>query len=129
MPSPRLEWRYLRRLLRNYSAARVPLDAYTEYSLSLGTGARTWVSDSWCYQLGKSLRTIASQPSAVVATLSSEGVGRNEIARVENQFGRVLGLFRLRGRYGELRRELREAPWRRSVIAVSTHPVMEAPCQ
>lgn len=39
MPSRRLEWKYLRRLLRNYSAAVVPLDAYTEYSLSLGHGA------------------------------------------------------------------------------------------
>jgi glycosyltransferase involved in cell wall biosynthesis len=126
MPSPRLEWSYLRRLLRNYSAARVPLDAYTEYSLSLGPGARTWVSDSWCYQLGKSLRKIASQPSAVVAMLSSDGVGRNDIMRVENQFGRVLGLFRLRGRYGELRREVRDAPWRRCAIAVATDPVVEA---
>jgi glycosyltransferase involved in cell wall biosynthesis len=126
MPSGRLEWRYLRKLQRNYSAARVPLDAYTEHSLSLGPGARAWVSDSWCYQLGKSLRRIASQPSVVVATLSSDGVGRNDIVGVENQFGRVLGLFRLRGRYGELRRQVRDAPWRRCAMTVATDPVVEA---
>jgi glycosyltransferase involved in cell wall biosynthesis len=125
MPRRRLEWRYLRRMLRDYGASHVPIDAYTDYSLSLEPGIRTWVSDSWWYQLGKSLKRIASQPSAVVATLSSDGVGRNQIMSVEKQFGRVLGLFRLRGRYGEVRRGVRHAPWRRANVVGPDH-VMEA---
>jgi glycosyltransferase involved in cell wall biosynthesis len=113
MPSQRLRWTYLRKLLRDYGASHVPLDAYTEHSLSLGPGARRWMSDHWWYQLWKSVRKIASRPSTVMAALSSDGEGRNDIVEVEQQFGRALGLLRLRRRYGALRREVREARWRR----------------
>ena len=112
MPAQRLRWTYLRRLLRNYGASHVPLDAYTEHSLSLGPGPRRWLSERWWFQLGKSLRKIASRPSAVLAALSSDGEGRNDVVEVEEQCGRVIGLVRLRGQYGKLRREIRDAPWR-----------------
>src|SRR6202043_3514065 len=89
MPSQRLRWAYLRGLRRDYGASHVPLDAYTDHSLSLGPGPRRWLGDCWWYQLGKLLKTIAGEPSAVVATLSSDGEGRNEIIEVEQQFGRA----------------------------------------
>ena len=112
MPRHRLQWSYLRILIRNYSASRVILDAYTAHSFSVASGARRRISESWLYQLGKALGRIASQPGAVIASVSSVGEGRNDIAEVEQQFGRVIGLLRLRGRYGAVRRELKLAPWR-----------------
>lgn len=114
MPAQRLNWRYLRRLQRGYSASGVLLDAYTEASLSLPPGTRRRVSERWWYQFGKSLAKIAKQPSALMVALWSDGEGRNEIIDVEQQFGRALELLRIRGRYGTLRRQIREASWRRS---------------
>jgi glycosyltransferase involved in cell wall biosynthesis len=113
MPIQRLQWTYLRRLLRSCGASDVSLDAYTEHSLSLGPGARRWLSDCWWYQLGRSLGKIAYQPRNLLAALSSDGEGRKEIIEVEEQFGRALGLLRLRRRYGAFRCEIRDAPWKR----------------
>jgi glycosyltransferase involved in cell wall biosynthesis len=112
MPSERLQWTYLRRLLRKYGASHVPLDAYVEHSLSLSPVARRWISENWCYQLAKSLRQLARRPRSVVAALSSDCEGRVDVVEVEQLFGRTLGLLRLRGRYGALRREVRDASWR-----------------
>lgn len=112
MPSHRLQWTYLRRLQRNYGASDVVLDAYSQHSLSLEPGFRRWLSDRWWYQFGKSVRRMASQPSAVAAALLSIGEGRGEILEIEQQFGRALGLLHNNKRYGELRRELRDAAWR-----------------
>jgi glycosyltransferase involved in cell wall biosynthesis len=111
MPSNRLQWTYLRRLQRNYGASDVVLDAYSQHSLSLGPGFRRWLSDRWWYQFGNSLRRIASRPSAVMAALLSTGEGRDEILEIEQQFGRILGLLQNSKRYGELRREIRDAVW------------------
>jgi glycosyltransferase involved in cell wall biosynthesis len=112
MPSQRLQWPYLRKLVRNYGASHVLLDPYSEYSLSLRPGFRRWLSERWWYQLGRSLIRIANRPGAVMAAVSSGGEGNNEVIDVEQQFGRVLGLLRLKGRYGALRSEVREGPWR-----------------
>ena len=112
MPSHRLQWMYLRGLQRHYSASIVVLDAYSKHSLSSGPGFRRWLSERWWYQFGKTVRRIASRPSAVTAALLSIGEGRDEIIEVEEQFGRALGLLQFRKQYGELRREVRNAVWR-----------------
>lgn len=113
MPTQRLRWSYLRRLERGYSASGVSLDAYTEHSLLFPPGARRNVSEHWGYQLVKSLGKIAMKPNAVMVALWSDGEGRNDIIDIEQQFGRAIELLRIRGRYGRLRRQIREAPWRR----------------
>jgi glycosyltransferase involved in cell wall biosynthesis len=108
----RLRWSYLRHLERENAECHVFLDGYTEYSLCLRPGVRRWLSERWWYQLSKSLIRIVNRPTAALAALSSAGEGHNEAIDVERQFGRVLGLLRLRGRYRALRREVRGAPWR-----------------
>jgi glycosyltransferase involved in cell wall biosynthesis len=114
MPARRLKWRYLRQLERGYSASGVILDAYTEQSLSSPQGIRRRVSERWWYQFGKSLGKIALKPGAATVAFWSNGEGRDDIIDIEQQFGRALELLRIRGRYGRLRREIREASWRRS---------------
>jgi glycosyltransferase involved in cell wall biosynthesis len=114
MPSQRLQWPYLRKLMRNYGASDVLLDAYSQYSVSLQPGFRCWLSDRWWYQFGKSLGRMESRPSAVIAALlSSNGEGRNEIIEIEKQFGRALGLLKFSKRYSALRCEVRDAAWRK----------------
>jgi len=112
MPSNRLQWAYARRLLRDYGASDVLLDAYSEHSVSLPPGFRRWVSERWWYQLGACLRRIASRPRSVMAAVLSTDDGRNEVIEFEKQFGRALGLLRQTARYGQVRREVRGAPWR-----------------
>jgi hypothetical protein len=113
MPSHRLQWAYARRLLSDYAASDVLLDAYSEHSVSLPPGFRRWVSERWWYQLGACLLRIASQPRSVVAAALSTDEGRDDILEMEKQFGRALGLLRYTTQYGEVRREVRDAPWRK----------------
>jgi len=115
VPCQRLRWDYLRRVERENAECHVRLDGYTEYSLCLRPGVRCWLAERWWYQLSRSLIRIANRPTAVLAAFSSAGEGRNEVIDIERQFGRVLGLLRLRGGYGALMREVRGAPWRRAV--------------
>jgi hypothetical protein len=113
MPAQRLKWAYLRHLQRGYSASWAILDAYTMYNLSSQGGLKFWLGQRWWCQLVRSLVQLASRPRAVVAALFSKGEGRYDVIEVEKLFGRALGLLRSQGRYGELRREVREARWRR----------------
>jgi glycosyltransferase involved in cell wall biosynthesis len=112
MATERLRWTYLRKLLRNYGASQVLLDAYTKHSLSLQSGFQRWLSDRWWYQFGRTLARVASRPRAVMAALLSAGEGQTEVAEIETQFGRALGLLRSNKRYSALRRDVRNASWR-----------------
>jgi hypothetical protein len=109
MPGHRLQWSYARRLLRDHSASHVLLDAYSERSVSSPPGFRRWLSERWWYQFGSSLSRIASQPRLVMVALWSSGDGRKDIIEMEQLFGRALGLLRHNTRYGDLRREVRQA--------------------
>ena len=48
-----------------------------------------------------------------MAVLFSDGEGRDEIIEIEKQFGRALGLLQFSKRYSALRREVRDAVWRK----------------
>jgi len=126
MPSQRLRWTYLRRLQRNYGASHVLLDAYSEHSLSLRPGSRRWLSERWWYQFGKSLTRIATRPRVVMIALLADGEGRNEIVDIEKEFGRALGLLRFSRRYSGLRREIREAGWRKPARHINFSPAPAA---
>lgn len=112
MPAARLEWSYLRRLSRGQGASATLLDAYSEHSISLGPGLRRWLSERWLYQLGMLLVYLARRPQVTLIALASAGEGRLGVIDVDRQWGRILELLRLRGRYTEARRNVREAPWR-----------------
>jgi glycosyltransferase involved in cell wall biosynthesis len=112
VPRQRLRWDYLRRVERENAECHVPLDGYTEYSLRLRPGVRRWLAERWWYQVSRSLMRIVNRPTALLAALSSADEGHNEMIDIERQFGRVLGLLRLRGGYGALMREVRGAPWK-----------------
>jgi glycosyltransferase involved in cell wall biosynthesis len=115
MPGHRLRWSYARRLLRDHSESWVLLDAYSERSLSSPPGFRRWLSERWWYQFGSSLSSIASQPRLLMVALWSSGDGRKDIIKMEQLFGRALGFLRHNKRYGELRREVRQAFYKRSL--------------
>lgn len=109
MPGHRLQWSYARRLLRDHSASQVLLDAYSERSVSSPPGFRRWLSERWWYQFGSAVGKIASRPRLVTVALCSNGDGRKDIIEMELLFGRALGFLRHNQRYGDLRREVRQA--------------------
>lgn len=111
MPEQRLKWRYLRRLLRSYEASHVTLDSYSAHSLLLPRGPARWISESWCYQLGRSFALLIRNPRAVVKAIALDAEGSAEVIEVEKLFGRALGLLQLRGQYRVFRRQVRQADW------------------
>jgi hypothetical protein len=50
-----------------------------------------------------------------MAALCSSGDGRKDIIEMEQLFGRALGLLRHNKRYGDLRREVRQAFYKRTL--------------
>jgi hypothetical protein len=110
LPKHRLQWTYLRKLLRNCDP--VVLDSYTDNSLALGAGLRRLISDWWCFQFGRALIKLACRPAAVFAAIASTAEGRQDVIEVEQIFGRAKGLLRLKGRYTVARRTVRSASWR-----------------
>lgn len=122
LPKHRLQWTYLRRLMRNCDP--VLLDCYSDHSLSLKPGLWCRTSDWWCYQFGQTLAKLASRPGAVLAALASTAEDRHDVIEVERMFGRAVGLLKCRGRYGSARRAVREAWSRRLSYSDTTLSAM-----
>ena len=119
LPSHRLQWGYLRRLVRSNEASTVLLDGYTDHNLSLKSGLRCRMSDWWCYQFGRVLAQLACRPRAVLAALNSAAEGRHDVIEAERMWGRAIGLLRFRGRYG--RRAGWSGRYRGKAFAVPVH--------
>jgi glycosyltransferase involved in cell wall biosynthesis len=119
MPNHRLTWEYARRLLRDHSASLVLLEAYSQHNASRPPGFRRWLSERWWYQLTVSLQRILNRPKSVATALFTKGEGRQDIIEIEQEFGRAVGLLRHTTKYGDLRREVRDAFRRRSQSYVS----------
>jgi hypothetical protein len=112
IPADRLTWRHLRRLHRSHEAARTLLDAYSMQNLSMRLSLKGRLAQLWWYQLGQSFAELVRQPLRVFSAVTSNGEGRQEVVEVEILAGRILGMLRLRSRYGWSRRHIRYAPWR-----------------
>jgi cellulose synthase/poly-beta-1,6-N-acetylglucosamine synthase-like glycosyltransferase len=129
MPRERLNWTYFRALRRGYGSSQVLLDAYSSHSLELKPGFRRWLSDQWWYQFLRSVGRLIGPTRTMITALSSEGEGRKDIAEIETQFGRALGLLAFRNEYSCLRSEIREVKWRslqaKSVHLTGTDPITD----
>ncbi len=107
-----LRWEHLRRLQRYHGASRALLDAYSTQNLSMRLGFKARLGELWWCQIGRSLLRLLQRPNALVAAVISKDEGRLDVIEVERLFGRMLGMFRLRRKYGWSRRHIRYAPWR-----------------
>ena len=114
MPARRLSWEYLRQLERGYAESQVLLDAYSAQNLGK-SGLKPWLGHLWWCQIGRSLIGLITRPRAVFAAAASQAESRRDVIEVERLFGRAIGMFRLRGRYGRVRRYVKRAPWRREL--------------
>jgi glycosyltransferase involved in cell wall biosynthesis len=115
MTPGRLQWKYLRKLLRAVGEARVVLDSYFFVSQSLEPSVMNHLRQCWWARLAKESLELAHSPSARKLILSHfrDMEGDDEVAEIELRIGRLIGLLRLRSRYRQLRLDVTRAQWRR----------------
>jgi len=114
MPARRLDWSYLRKLVRASAASTVVIDAYQfvdQYnSITLkNLVQRMW----WWHALGVSRHLVPKLPKLVLSKFRRTE-GDSDIIAIDALVGRVAGLLRLRGRYALLREQVGGAPWRKA---------------
>jgi glycosyltransferase involved in cell wall biosynthesis len=107
MPAQRLNWKYLRRLAREAASSTVALDAYT----SVGHGRADSVQDWWAWHCLSGVRMLLRRPGALMAAFCSPAEGNADVIEVESLIGRIQGLWRLKSRYGQIRKQVRSASW------------------
>jgi glycosyltransferase involved in cell wall biosynthesis len=112
LPAERLTWEYLRRLSRDHAASAVALDAYACVDQAEAT-LRDRLRQHWLWQVAATLRRLARMPGKAVLSLWLPMEGDFQVLEIEYRVGRAIGLWRLGRRYGQFRREIREARWRK----------------
>ena len=90
MPGWRLRWDYLRRLQRGYAKSHALLDAYSGQNLCMRMGFKPRLGLLWWCQAVRSLLQLVGRPTAVVASITSNGENRIEVIEVERiEIGRA----------------------------------------
>jgi glycosyltransferase involved in cell wall biosynthesis len=116
MTPGRLQWNYLRRLLRGIGEASVILDGYSLVSQSVQPKLLNRLRRCWWIRLGKETTQLLYSYSVVklVKARFRDMEGDDEVAEIDIRIGRLLALLRLRASYGAFRRDLADAPWRKT---------------
>lgn len=112
MPARRLTWSYLRRLMREGPEAGVPLDAYY-FVDQKPVGLNNRLRQFWLWHLFANLAALVRHGRKTVYSLFCLMDGDPEVLEIENIVGKMIGLLKLRSSYRAIRREVREAPWRK----------------
>jgi glycosyltransferase involved in cell wall biosynthesis len=120
MTSERLQWRYLRRLLRGCGEGQVIVDCYLLVSQSERLTMLNRLRQCWWVRLAKEALQLVCSYSAVKLARSffHDMKDDDDVAEIELRLGRLLGLLQLRSRYGCLRRDIAQATWRKTELAV-----------
>jgi glycosyltransferase involved in cell wall biosynthesis len=116
MTPGRLKWSYLRRLLRGIGEASVILDGYSLVSQSVQPKLVNRLRRCWWMRIGKEATQLLYSYSFVklVKSRFRDMEGDDEVAQIEIRIGRLLALSRLRASYEAFRRDLADAPWRKT---------------
>ena len=111
----RLQWSYLRRLLRSYGDASVILDGYSLVSQSVQPKLVNRLGQCWWIRLGKEATQLLYSFSVVklVKSRFRDMEGDDAVAAIDIHIGRLLALSQLRASYGAFRRGLADASWRK----------------
>jgi hypothetical protein len=114
MTPPRLQWRYLRKLARTTGEAMALLDSYFFFSRDQGLKDR--LRRYWWARAIRETMQLAHQHSigTVARSFVQDLEGDDNVIRAELSIGRIIGLLRLRSRYGLSYRDVARAPWRRT---------------
>lgn len=110
LPNERLTWSYLRRLIASSSYSAAALDGYYYAWQKHDRLRETWL---WAFASGVKQLFLNHSLTKIVASRLRCSEGDAEGVRIDMQFSRLRGLLSLRRRYNEIRREVREAAWRK----------------
>ena len=115
MTERRLKWRYLRRLLRSNGEANVVLDSYILAFQSQQRDLLSRLRQVWWVRLAKETVELGYRfpPWKIIGALLREMESDDAVAAIELRAGRLIGLLRLRAGYGELRKDVARAQWRK----------------
>lgn len=120
----RLRWEYLRQLMRAVGESRVVLDSYFLVAQSQSSSLLNSLRQCWWLRLAKeTMQLIHSYPRAKLLECPFRNMeGDDDVAEIEFRTGRLLGLLRLRSKYGRIRREIARALWRRIDVVDCSSP-------
>jgi glycosyltransferase involved in cell wall biosynthesis len=123
----RLRWNYLRRLIRGVGESHVVLDSYFLVAQSQSSSLLDTLRQCWWIRLAKeTIQLVNSYSSAKLLGCPFRNLeGDDEVAEIEFHIGRLLGLLRLRSKYGRLRREIARAVWRRIDVVDCSVPQVD----
>jgi hypothetical protein len=110
LPRERLTWNYLRRLVAASAYAAAALDGYYLAWQKAGPLRESWF---WAFSSGATQLIVNHKLSKIVRSRLHSDEGDDEVILIDMQFARLKALLSLRRRYTEIRREVREAAWRK----------------
>ena len=115
MTPNRLQWRYLRNLVRATGEAMAVLDSYFFFSQPQRSLKHRFRGYWWAHVIKEAFTIVRRYPAKKTVTAVFKDLeGDDDVLYLELGIGRLIGLLRLRSQYGLLRREIARAPWRRS---------------
>jgi glycosyltransferase involved in cell wall biosynthesis len=115
LPSSRLQWSYMRRLMRGNGASSVGLDAYSVISEVNNRGWDGWRSQimkNWYIRVAITLVKLCCYPHKLILFSCFSWEGDSEILHIETLLGRLSELIQKRQVYTLNLKIVREAPWR-----------------
>ena len=115
LPERRLNWQYLRRVVRGYYSSSVALDAYL-FVDHPRSGLRNRLRQWWLWHAASAVKSAVRKPRKLLLSLCTSMEGDGDALEIERDLGRIIGLFRLRGSYGAIRREIQSVEWRSPLI-------------
>lgn len=108
IPGHRLKWEYLRKLSRGFGAQKVNLDPYL---IATDSGSDK-TGQKWQYQVYRLMNKLRGYGFKKLLKFKNYPEGDSDILRIEKTLGRLTELLKIRGKYDERIKSVREAAWR-----------------
>ncbi len=108
IPGHRLKWEYLRKLSRGFGAQKVNLDPY----LIASDCGSDKTGQKWQNQVFRLMNKLRGYGFKKLSKFSNYPEGDPDILRIEKTLGRLTELMKIRGKYDERIKSVREAAWR-----------------
>jgi glycosyltransferase involved in cell wall biosynthesis len=119
MTPGRLQWSYLRKLMRGCGAGYVVIDCYLLIAQTVEPTLLNRLRHCWWVRLSKEAMQLVCCYSVakLVKSWFRDMEGDDTVAQIEFRLGRLVGLARLRSSYGAIRRDIARASWRKAELS------------
>jgi hypothetical protein len=108
MPSERLTWSYLRRMVTGSAYAGPALDGYF-----FAWQKQNILKENWLWAAASGPKSLLRyNPAKVLGSRFRVMEGDDEVIAIDMELARLRGILALRNRYTKFRREIRSAAWR-----------------